>query len=355
MTTEFVPNPKMLYRTLGNTGLRVPVFSYGGWLTVGNTQKGDIVKDLMKTAFDNGINMFDNAEAYSGGESEREMGRVIEELGWDRRDIVVTTKIFFGTGRKETQNTRGLSRKHIVEGLNQSLKNLRLDYVDIVFAHRPDKTVPLEETVRAFNHVIDQGKAFYWGTSEWSAQEIAAADEIAKRLGLIGPCCEQPHYSMLHRERFEVEYDPLYKQIGTGTTIWSPLDSGLLTGKYNDGIPEGSRYHTNKEMMSSNIKALETPEGKAKIQKVRELTKVAEELGATVTHLALAWTLVNKNVSTCILGATKTDQLLDNLKALDVFPKLTPEVLAKIEKILDNKPEHPMNFGRHDREADKLT
>lgn len=263
------------------------------------------------------------------------MGRVIEELGWDRRDIVVTTKIFFGTGRKETQNTRGLSRKHIVEGLNQSLKNLRLDYGTSILSWILEGTnlqstlsLPTDLTRLFLSRRLSElstmsltvsharlhsemyadsaeGKAFYWGTSEWSAQEIAAADEIAKRLGLIGPCCEQPHYSMLHRERFEVEYDPLYKQIGTGTTIWSPLDSGLLTGKYNDGIPEGSRYHTNKEMMSSNIKALETPEGKAKIQKVRDLTKVAEELGATVTHLALAWTLVNKNVSTCILGATK--------------------------------------------------
>jgi len=340
---------------MGNTGLRVPVFSYGGWLTVGNTQKGDIVKDLMKTCFDNGINMFDNAEAYSAGESEREMGRVIEELGWDRRDIIITTKIFFGTQRGETQNTRGLSRKHIVEGLNVSLKNLRLDYVDIVFAHRPDRTVPMEEIVRAFNHVIDQGKAFYWGTSEWSQYEIQHAKEIAKRLNLIGPEVEQPHYSMLHRDRFEVEYGPIYKNDGLGTTIWSPLDSGLLTGKYNDGIPEGSRYHSNKEMMASNIKELESDAGKAKIQKVKELTKLAEELGGTMTHLALAWAIKNPNVSTCILGATKPDQVVDNLKALDLYPKLTTEVMEKIEKILDNKPKPVEYFGRFNADEAKLT
>jgi len=346
-------DPKnMIYRTMGPTGLRVPVFSYGGWLTVGGTQKGDIVKELMKTCFDNGINMFDNAEAYNAGESEREMGRVIKELNWDRRDIIVTTKIFFGTQRKDTSNTRGLSRKHIVEGLNQSLKNLQLEYVDIVFAHRPDRTVPMEETVRAFNHVIDQGKAFYWGTSEWSAMEIQQAIEIARRLNLVGPSVEQPHYSMMHRERFEQEYEALWKYEKYGSTIWSPLDSGLLTGKYNDGIPEDSRYATNKQMMASNIKQLETPEGKAKIEKVKKLTKVAEELGGTMASLALAWTLLNPNVSTCILGATKPEQLLENLKGLDMYKKIADnkEVIKKIEDILDNNPGPLEAYGRRDKE-----
>lgn len=348
-------DPKnMLYRNLGPSGLRVPVFSYGGWLTVGNTQKGDIVKDLMKTCYEHGINMFDNAEVYANGESELEMGRVIKELGWDRQDIIVTTKIFFGTGRSEKMNTRGLSRKHIIEGMERSLKRLGLDYVDIVFAHRPDRTVPMEETVRAFNYLLDHGKAFYWGTSEWSAMEIQQAIEIARRLNLVGPVAEQPHYNMFTRERFEQEYEPLWRNENYGSTIWSPLASGLLTGKYNDGIPSDSRYATNKGMMESNIKALETPEGKAKIQKVKDLTKVAEELGGSMTSLALAWTLLHDNMSTCILGATKPEQIVENLKALDIYPKLTPEVVAKIEKILDNKPSLPTGYGRRDDKTGKL-
>ncbi|OCF38187.1 voltage-gated potassium channel beta-2 subunit [Kwoniella heveanensis CBS 569] len=337
----------MLFRNLGATGLRVPVFSYGGWLTVGYEQKGDIVKELMQTAFDLGINMFDNAEAYASGESELQMGRVIKELGWDRSDIIVTTKVFFGTGRSERHNTRGLSRKHIIEGVNKSLERLGLDYVDIVFAHRPDVTTPIEETVRAFNYLIDQGKTFYWGTSEWSAMEIQQAIEIAKRLNLVGPAAEQPHYSMLHRERFEKEYEPLWRYENHGSTIWSPLDSGLLTGKYNDGIPEGSRYHSNLNgAMDDNVKHLTSPEGKAKVEKVKKLTAVAERLGGSMTSLALAWTLHHKGVSTCILGATKPEQLKENVKALDLYPKLTPEVLEEIEKILDNKPGLPTSFGR---------
>lgn len=343
-------DPKnMLYRNLGNSGLRVPVFSYGGWLTIGGTQKGDIVKELMQTAFDLGINMFDNAEAYSGGQSEIEMGRVIKELEWDRKEIIVTTKIFFGTGNKDKHNTRGLSRKHIIEGLNESLKRLQLDYVDIVFAHRPDTTTPMEETVRAFNYLIDNGKTFYWGTSEWTSHQIQQAMEIARRLNMVGPVAEQPHYSMFTRERFEQEYEPLWRYENFGSTIWSPLDSGLLTGKYNDGIPEGSRYSDHKEgAMSANIKALESPEGKAKIEKVRQLTKIAEKLGGSMTSLALAWTLLHNGVSTCILGATKSDQLKENVKALDIYPKLTPDVVKEIEAILDNKPSPPASYSRRD-------
>ncbi|WVO21142.1 uncharacterized protein IAS62_002447 [Cryptococcus decagattii] len=337
----------MLYRNLGNSGLRVPVFSYGGWLTVGYNQKGDIVKELMQTAFDSGINMFDNAEAYAAGESESQMGRVIKELGWDRSDIIVTTKVFFGTGDKERHNTRGLSRKHIIEGVNKSLKRLGLDYVDIVFAHRPDVTTPLEETVRAFNYLIDKGLTFYWGTSEWSAMQIQQATEIARRLNMVGPVAEQAHYSMLHRERFEVEYEPLWRYENFGSTIWSPLDSGMLTGKYNDGIPQDSRYHHNLGgAMDERIKELESPEGKAKIEKVKKLTKIAERLGGSMTNLALAWTLKHKGVSTCILGATKPEQIKENVKALDIYPKLTPEVMEEIEKILDNKPDPPPSYGR---------
>jgi len=348
-------DPKnMLFRTIGPSGLRVPVFSYGGWLTVGAAQKGDIVKELMQTAYDNGINMFDTAEGYAAGESEVEMGRVIKELGWDRRDIIISTKIFFGTARKEKHNTRGLSRKHLIEGTLASLKRLQLDYVDIVFAHRPDVTTPMEETVRAFNWLIDNNKTFYWGTSEWTQMQIQQAHEIARRLHMVGPIAEQPHYSMFHRQRFEVEYGPLWKHESMGSTIWSPLDSGLLTGKYNDGIPDGSRYHTNSAQpdIARSRKELESPEGKAKIDKVRKLTEIAEkELGCSMTNLALAWTIVNPNVSTCILGGTKPEQIIENVKSLEIVPKLTPAMMAKIAAILDNDPVPEPSYGRLDADG----
>jgi len=337
----------MIFRNFGKTGLRVPVFSMGGWLTLGGTQKGDIVKDIMTTAWDNGINFFDTAEGYAEGNSEVEMGRVLHEMGWQRSDYIISTKIFFGTGRKEL-NSRGLSRKHLVEGLNYSLKRLGLDYVDVVFAHRADPTVPMEETVRAFDHLVNTGKAFYWGTSEWTAQQIQEAHSIADRLNLIGPTCEQPQYSMLHRERFEVDYLPLFEgHKGLGTTIWSPLASGFLTGKYNDGVPKDSRYATNPEFFKDTVEKLKSPETQAKIQKVKKLTEIAEkELDCTMTHLALAWAIKNENVSTCILGASKPEQVADNCKALKVLPKLTPEIMTKIDEILENKPTQPMLYGR---------
>ncbi|KAI5454237.1 hypothetical protein NCC49_004298 [Naganishia albida] len=340
-------DPKnMLFRNLGNSGLRVPVFSLGGWLTLGGTQKGDVVKEIMQLAFDNGINMFDSAEGYAEGNSEVEMGRVIKECGWQRSDLIITTKIFFGTGRKDF-NSRGLSRKHLIEGLNHSLARLEMEYVDVVFAHRPDDTVPMEEIVRAFDWLINAGKAFYWGTSEWSAQQLQEAHEVAAKHNLIPPTAEQPHYSMMHRERFEVEYHPLFRKYKMGTTTWSPLDSGMLTGKYNEGIPEDSRYATNKEFFAETVKKLKSPEGQAKIEQVKRLTDLAEKsLGCSMTHLALAWVIKNENVSTCILGASKPEQIVDNLKALDVLPKLTPDVMQMIEDILDNKPSHPPTFGR---------
>ena len=225
-----------------------------------------------------------------------------DDLAQDRRDIIVTTKVFYGTSRKETHNTRGLSRKHVIEGTLKSLERLQLEYVDIVFAHCPDRTTPMEETVRAFNWLIENGKAFYWGTSAWSSLEIQQAFEVARRLNLIGPACEQPHYSMMHRQQFEVEYGTVFRHEGLGSTIWSPLEFGLLTGKYNSGIPEGSRYHTNKEAMVAAIELLETPEGKAKIEKVKKLTEIAESLGCSMANLALAWTIKNENVSTCIVS-----------------------------------------------------
>ncbi|GAA5898978.1 hypothetical protein JCM5296_006977 [Sporobolomyces johnsonii] len=340
-------NPKnMIFRPLGRTGLRVSVLSYGGWLTVGGTVKGDPVKDLIKTALDHGVNFLDNAEVYANGQSEIEMGRVLRELDVDRTQLVITTKVFFGTGKSDP-NQKGLSRKHIIEGTKASLKRLQLDYVDVVYAHRPDYGTPMEETVRAFNWLIDQGLAFYWGTSEWTAAQIEEAIGIANRLGLVGPCVEQPQYSMLHREKFEVQYNELFNKYGYGTTIWSPLAGGMLSGKYNDGIPEDSRFKTNAEFYKDTIKELESPAGKAKIEKMRKLGDLAKRLGASnQAALALAWCIKNPNVSSVILGATKPEQLVHNFEALDVVPKLTDEVMDEIEKILDNKPTLLPTYGR---------
>ncbi|KAI0082324.1 Aldo/keto reductase [Panus rudis PR-1116 ss-1] len=339
-------DPKnMVFRRLGSSGLRVPVFSYGGWLTIGGTVKGDPVKEIMKTAFENGINMFDTAEVYAKGESEKEMGRVIKELGWRRTDLVITTKLFWGPNGGP--NDSGLSRKHIIEGTKESLQRLQLDYVDVIFAHRPDPTVPMEEVVRAFNYVIEKGWAFYWATSEWSAADIEEAHHLADKLGLIAPIAEQCQHHMLHRERPEKEYAPLYKKYDMGTTVWSALASGLLTGKYNDGIPPDSRFATNKDFFKDTLDSLTKEEGMKKIEKVKALSKFAEEeLGCSVTHLALAWVAKQPGTSTVILGATKPEQIIDNLKALDVIPKLTPEVLDKIEKILENKPSPISTWGR---------
>lgn len=338
-------DPKnMVFRRLGNSGLRVPLFSLGGWLTYGGTVKGDPVKDIIKTAFEHGINMFDTAETYANGQSEIEMGRVIKELGFIRSEIVITTKLFWGPNGGP--NGSGLSRKHIIEGTRGSLKRLQLDYVDVLFAHRCDIHVPMEEIVRAFNYVIEQGWAFYWATSEWSAQQIQEAIAVADRLGLIAPIADQCQHHMFHRERPEKEYAPLYKNYGYGTTLWSPLAGGLLTGKYNNGIPENSRLTTNSDVYANLIKSLKEPEGQAKINKVKELTTIAEELGCTMTHLALAWLARNPNTSTVILGASKPEQVVDNLKALDVVEKLNEDVLKRIEDILQNKPEEPPTYGR---------
>jgi len=345
MTAATFAPKDMIYRHLGRTGLKVSCLSYGGWLTLGGTQKGTIVKDLMKTAYDAGVNFFDNAEIYSNGESEKEMGQAIKDLGWQREQLVISTKVFFGTGKADP-NQKGLSRKHIIEGTKASLARLQMDYVDVLFAHRPDFATPMEEIVRAFNWCIDTNKCYYWGTSEWSAQQIQEAWAVADKLNLIGPCAEQCQYNAFHRERFEVEYEPLYQKYGLGTTIWSPLASGLLTGKYNDGIPDDSRYATNKEFFANSANALQTEEGKAKIEKVKKLTKIAEKIGCNTSQLALAWATCNPRVSTTILGATKVEQLKDNLAALQYIEKITPELYEEIEKILDNKPSPPPTFGR---------
>ncbi|KAJ6545011.1 NADP-dependent oxidoreductase domain-containing protein [Mycena vulgaris] len=333
----------MPFRRLGSSGLRVPLFSLGGWLTIGGTVVGDPVKDIIKTAFLNGINMFDTAETYANGKSEEEMGRVIQELGLRRTDLIISTKIFWGP--REGPNDTGLSRKHVIEGTKESLERLRLTYVDVIFAHRCDSTVPMEEIVRAFNYVIEQGWAFYWGTSEWTAQEIEEAHHIATKLNLIAPVAEQCQHNMFERERPEKEYAPLYKKYGLGKTAFSPLYFGLLTGKYNDGIPPNSRFAT-ESSLKEVADDLQAAEGKEKIRKIKELTKIAERLGSTSTALALAWVAKDPTTSTVILGVSSAAQLLENLKALEVLPKITDEIMEEVEKILGNKPVIEPNHGR---------
>lgn len=274
------------------------------------------------------------------------MGRALKELAWPRDEYVLTTKIFFGTGRQEP-NTKGLSWKHIVEGLKSSLKRLDTPYVDIVFAHRPDRATPMREIVEGFTQVIrNLNLAYYWGTSEWSAVEIMEATQIAEKYNLIAPVVEQPQYNAFHREKFEVEYAPLFEQFKYGTTIWSPLSSGLLTGKYNDGIPADSRFANNKEFFKNTVGTLNEAEGQAKLDKVKKLTAIADKIGGTTAQLALAWAAKNENVSTIILGASKPQQIVDNVKALKLLEKLTPEVMEEIEKVLDNKPTPRLMYGR---------
>ena len=324
----------MEYRYLGKSGLQVSALSYGAWVTFNDQFAEDTAYDCMVAAYDEGVNFFDNAEAYSAGEAEVMMGKVVKKAGWKRSDLVISTKIFWGG---KGINDRGLSRKHIIEGTDAALTRLQMDYVDLIFCHRPDLHTPIEETVRAMNHVIDQGKAFYWGTSEWSATQIMEAYQIARREHLIPPIMEQPEYNMFHRDKIEKEYLPLYEKIGLGTTIWSPLRSGILTGKYNNGIPDGSRLSL--EGYEWLKKALLSDEGKKNLEKVRELTKIAEELGISMTALALTWVLKNPNVSTIITGASKPEQVKENMKVLENISLLTDDVMERIEKILDNKPE----------------
>lgn len=331
-------DPKgMEFRRLGGSGLKVSVFSLGGWLTYGGTQKGNIVKECIETAWDHGINFFDTAETYAAGQCEIEMGDAFKELAWPRDEYVLSTKIYFGTKRQEP-NTRGLSKKHIVEGLKSSLARLQHSYVDVVFAHRYDPEVPMKEIVEAFTQTIHMNLAYYWGTSEWPAERIQEAHDIAEKYNLIAPVVEQPQYNAFHRERFEKEYAPLFEKHAMGTTIWSPLDSGILTGKYDQGIPDDSRFSNNAAFFKDKIAHLKSDEGQAKLEKVRKLGKIAERLGANTTQLALAWAAKNPNVSTVILGASKPEQIHDNIKALHVLPKLTGEVMSEIEGILQNKP-----------------
>jgi voltage-dependent potassium channel beta subunit len=321
----------MNYRRLGNAGLKISELSLGAWVTYGGQVGEDVATKCMSAAFDAGVNFFDNAEAYARGNAEIVMGNVIKKLGWTRESIIVSSKVFWGG---DGPNDRGLSRKHIYEACRNSLKRLQLDYLDLFFCHRPDPSTPIEETVRAMDDLIHQGKVLYWGTSEWSAADIMRAHAIAREYGLSPPQMEQPQYHMLHRDRVEKEYLPLYREIGLGTTIWSPLASGLLSGKYNDGIPRDTRatlqgYEWLREYVI-------TPQN---IEKVKKLQPIAKELGCTMAQMALAWCLKNPNVSTVITGASRPDQVIENMKATEAAEKLTSDVMEKIEEVLGNKPQ----------------
>ena len=327
----------MEYRYLGKTGLQLSVVSFGSWISFKKQIDDTIADELMGIAYDNGINFFDNAEVYANGESENMMGRVLKSKNWDRSSYVLSSKVFFGWHGKETKpNQKGLSRKHVIEACNEALQRLQSDYLDLYFCHRPDKNTPILETVWAMNILIQQGKILYWGTSEWSGVEIMEAHRVAEKYHLIGPIVEQPQYNLFERDKIEKEYARIYDTVGLGTTIWSPLASGLLTGKYNEGIPADSRFALEGFSWLS-----ERWMGEEKIRKVKELSLLADSLGVSTASLSIAWCIANPMVTTAILGATKKQQLLDNLKSLEALPMLTPEVLAKIESIMQTKPAMP--------------
>ncbi len=324
----------MEYRRMGRSGLQLSVLSYGSWVTFHKQIDDSIADELMGIAYDNGINFFDNAEAYALGESEKMMGRILKKKNWDRTSYTVSSKAFFGwRGKENKPNQTGLSRKHLMEACHEALQRLQLDYLDLFFCHRPDPNVPIEEVVWTMHNLIQQGKILYWGTSQWSGAEIMEAHRVAQQYGLIGPTVEQPQYNMFERFKMEQDYLPVFQNVGLGTTIWSPLAAGFLTGKYLNGIPEDSRlaiqgFDWLKERWVQE----------AKIEKVKKLAVLAQEMNVSLAEMAIAWTVKNPNVTTAILGATKKHQLEENLKALQVLPLLTPEIMEKIEAILQNKP-----------------
>lgn len=326
----------MEYRRLGKSGLQVSAFSFGSWLTFGKQISDDMAKKLMIEAYEKGVNFFDNAEIYAEGKSEMVMGNILRQVGWRRSSYVVSSKVYFGDGHKQPNET-GLSRKHVMEACHAALKRLQVEYLDLFFCHRPDKNTPIEETVRAMNTLIEQGKIFYWGTSEWSAQEIMEAHMVAGKYGLIGPTMEQPQYNMFHRQKVEVEFDQIYKTVGLGTTIWSPLASGVLTDKYLDGQDTSETRLGMKGMEWLKERSLTED----RLERVRGLQKIAQEMGTSVAKLALAWCLKNPNVSTVILGASKLHHLEENLSALDLLSRIDDGVMESIEGVLGNAPERP--------------
>ncbi len=325
----------MEYRKMGKTGLQLSVLSFGSWVTFARQTDDKDNDRLMSIAYDAGVNFFDNAEVYSAGKSEEMMGRVLKQKDWDRTSYVLSSKAFFGwKGEDKKPNQHGLSRKHLMEACHEALTRLQTDYLDLYYCHRSDPNVPMEEIVRTMNTLIQQGKILYWGTSEWSAAEIVEAHMVAKELGLEGPAVEQPEYNLFNRRKMESEFLSIFKNIGMGTTIWSPLASGLLTGKYNHGIPEGTRLSLEGYEWLKDATLVDD-----KISKVIKLAGLAEDLGVSLSTLSIAWCISNPNVTTAILGATKESQLTENLKALDVLPLLTPEVLTRIDDIMETKPQ----------------
>jgi voltage-dependent potassium channel beta subunit len=318
----------MEYRRLGRSGLKVSALSFGAWVTFGRQIPPEEASKLMKTAYDHGVNFFDNAEAYAGGHAEVVMGDCLRSLGLERDTFVVSSKVFWG-GTKPNQE--GLSRKRVMEACHAALRRLQVDYLDLYFCHRPDPATPIEETVRAMDTLIRQGKVLYWGTSEWSAQQIMEAYGVARQYHLTPPTMEQPQYNLLHRHRVEVEFSRLYGEIGLGTTTWSPLASGLLTGKYAKGIPEGSRLSLPD--MAWLKERFEGDEGTPKLEQVRKFCNLADELGHKPATLALAWCLKNPNVSTVILGASRVEQLKENFGALEVVRSLGTDAMNQLEEI----------------------
>jgi voltage-dependent potassium channel beta subunit len=323
---------EMEYRRLGRAGIKVSVLSLGSWVTFHNQVNIDAAAEMMSAAYESGVNFFDNAEVYAGGKSEEVMGAALKKLGWRRSSYLVSTKFFWGLNKGPNERNT-LNRKRLLEGIDGSLRRFGLDYVDLVYCHRADAHTPIEETARAMQDIVQSGRAMYWGVSEWSADEIRAAWLICDKYGWHKPAMEQPQYNMFNRERVEKEYARLYKDIGLGTTIWSPLASGMLTGKYNSGIPKGSRgalkgFNWLKDELTD----------KDKIAKVKKLAPIAKELGCTLAQFALAWCAKNPNVSTVITGASRVEQVHENLKALEVLPKLTDDVMKKVDKIV-GKPE----------------
>lgn len=318
----------MEYRPLGRSGIRVSVLSFGSWVTFSNQADVKAAADMMAAAREYGVNFFDNAEVYAGGKSEEVMSAALKQMGWRRGSYLLTTKIYWGLHKGvNEQNT--LNRKRLMEAIDGCLKRLDMAYVDVVYCHRPDSTTPIEETARAMSDMIVQGKAMYWGVSEWSADEIRAAWSVCDKYGWHKPITEQPQYNLFHRERVEKEYARLYEDIGLGTTIWSPLASGLLTGKYNNGIPQDSRaslkgYEWLKDSLTNQDK----------LAKVKKLAEVAGDLGCTLAQFSLAWCAKNPNVSTVITGASRVNQVHENMKALEVLPKLTPEVMQRVDEIV---------------------
>ena len=317
---------KMVYRRVGRSGLQVSVLSFGSWVSFDNQMKDDLAMECMQTAFDSGCNLFDNAEAYAGGESEAIMGRVIRELGWRRSNFVLSSKFFWGI-ESVPNMANTLNRKYLMQAIDGSLERLGVDFLDLIYCHRADPDTPIEETVWAMSDIVDSGKALYWGTSEWRADEIRAAWEIAERHHLHKPVVEQPQYNLLERRRVEKEYARLYTDIGLGTTIFSPLASGLLTGKYQNGIPADSRGAlAGYEWLESSLS------DKAALAKVDKLRVIADELGCTLGQMSLAWCASNPNVSSVITGASRPSQVGENFAAIDVLPLLTREILSRIDK-----------------------